>query len=228
MAEKLTAAERQHRIEVFQRYWNALNRKRTLHYHLLKTDGVKGHQTNVALQLARYYVGLGTEHWAQNSTEVPSQEFVHLLGDPFKGDKKRRKLATKRAKARVARWKATRRPPAPQKGLVMLDGKQCAAWIAFWLLKARSNVKGRRWFGALVSGFRTAAYSIGLCIAMCGAVRCPGRCAGASTNHTGINFPDGAGDITDFWNGRAALAEIGAPLTNHLPNDPVHVSRSGY
>lgn len=215
-----------HNVAVFQRRWNDYNRKRGLHYHLLAVDGKSGHQTRVALQLARYYLGLGTEQWGRNPTGTPSDAFVHLLGFPFEGSMKRRNLATTRCKARVQRVAASRKPKAVH-GLVWMDGKQCAAWIARWLLRARTN-KARRWLGALVSGFRTAAYSITLCIRMCGRVSCPGKCAGAATHHTGIEFPNGAADLSDFWNGREVLHEIGAPLTNHLPYDPVHVSNSGY
>lgn len=86
---------------------------------------------------------------------------------------------------------------------------------------------------AVVSWFRSPAYSTSLCMARCGQPSCSGTCAGASSNHscppthTCVEW-EGAADVTNYYAVRAALARLGAPLTNHLPADPVHVSHSGF
>lgn len=85
----------------------------------------------------------------------------------------------------------------------------------------------------IVSWYRTPEYSESLCQNMCGAPTCPGTCAGRNTNHacpptnTGVKY-EGAADVSNYYAVRAALDRFGAPLTNHLPRDPVHVSHSGY
>jgi hypothetical protein len=186
----------QHCINAFNDGHPVGTRRRgeSLHYSHLKLDGHPGPATDTAIRKTRYYLGLGSEHWQSNPLEV-SNAFLRLIKDPYQGDRRRRRLAAKRRKARVKRWKDSRRPPAPKGGLVYFDGKRCAE---------------------------------SLCYRMCGRPRCPGKCAGSSSNHSGIYFPHGAADVTNFWAVRAKLRQLGAPLTNHLPYDPVHVSNSGY
>jgi hypothetical protein len=215
----------QHCINAFNDGHPVGTRRRgeSLHYSHLKLDGHPGPATDTAIRKTRYYLGLGSEHWQSNPLEV-SNAFLRLINDPYQGVRRRRRLAAKRRKARVKRWKDSRRPPAPKGGLVYFDGKRCAAWIAVWLVKVRSHGVAF----SLTSGYRDPAYSESLCYRMCGRPRCPGKCAGSSSNHSGIYFPHGAADVTNFWAVRAKLRQLGAPLTNHLPYDPVHVSNSGY
>lgn len=212
-----------HTIAQFQRAWNALNRTRALHYPALHVDGVRGHNTKIAMQKARYYLGLGTGRWDRNPVEV-SDAFTHLLAHPFAGNIRRRRLATKRCKARVARWKASRRPPAPAKGLLWMDGRRGAAWIVRGLTRVRAHGVAF----AIFSLWRSAAYSTSLCIRICGRPTCPGVCAGASTNHTGIEFPHGAADTGNAGAVRAEAQRLGIPLHNHLPRDFPHSSYNGY
>jgi hypothetical protein len=80
----------------------------------------------------------------------------------------------------------------------------------------------------VTSGYRTPEYSTSLCIAMCGAPSCPGRCAGASSNHSGKVYPAGAVDVTDYTRFGQIQPQIGSPLRNDLPIDPVHYSVSGH
>lgn len=109
--------------------------------------------------------------------------------------------------------------------LVIFDGKSCVEDLAYWLDLIRD--KGR-WAGVLVSGYRTPAYSTQLCYNMCGHPTCPGRCAGASTNHAKRTYPGPAGDVTDYFRCEDALIDVGSGYHNNLPYDLVHMSKSGY
>lgn len=108
--------------------------------------------------------------------------------------------------------------------IVVFDGRQCVEDLAYWLDLARKN----GWLGVLISGFRTPEYSTQLCIAMCGNPTCPGRCAGATSNHSKLTYPGPAGDLTDYIRAEDVLARIGAPYFNDLPYDLPHMSRSGH
>lgn len=112
------------------------------------------------------------------------------------------------------------RPP----GLVWMDGKQVAAWVADELDKARRA----GWRGYVVSGYRTPAYSERLCYGMCGAPRCPGRCAGRSSNHSqGYIYPHGAVDVTDWQTLDRLSHSLNLRIRNALPADRVHFSATG-
>lgn len=96
-----------------------------------------------------------------------------------------------------------------------------------WLLLAMQH----GWSGNLTSGVRTAAHSVELCLEICGARSCPGRCAGETSNHNcdrGCPSPEGAIDAEDYFKLKAIFEEIGAPLQNQLPDDPVHFSYTGH
>lgn len=115
-------------------------------------------------------------------------------------------------------------PDPDQDGLATFDGRTVAAWIVPWLEKSRKA----GWTGTVVSGYRTPEYSTSLCIAMCGAPSCPGRCAGASSNHSGKVYPAGAIDVTDYTRFGSIQWQIGSPLKNSIgASDPVHFSVSG-
>lgn len=110
-------------------------------------------------------------------------------------------------------------------GVGTFDGRpvaKCAIPILQW---CRAN----GWHGVLVSGWRSALYSEGLCKAMCGRPSCPGRCAGRSTNHTGNSPSRFAMDVSDYINFGHIVARcpIQPHVHNALPNDLVHFSPSG-
>lgn len=150
--------------------------------------------------------------------------------DARPGGDRREKLAEEVRRARARKdallWKIKDHKPATS-GVVTIDGKQVAAWIAKWVLEARE--KGL-WHGYVVSGYRSPEYSTSICIGMCDHPTCPGTCAGASSNHSGLVFPAGAVDVdvahrSEFAN---AMAKLGAPLRNDLANDPNHFSATGH
>jgi len=109
-------------------------------------------------------------------------------------------------------------------GLGTWDGVTVAAWIVPWLRKSREA----GWKGTVVSGYRDPAYSEQLCYNMCGAPSCPGKCAGRTSNHSGKVYPAGAIDVTDYTRFEQIQHEIGSPLRNDLPVDPVHFSTNGH
>jgi hypothetical protein len=114
--------------------------------------------------------------------------------------------------------------PPPVDGLGTFEGEQVAGWIVPWLEKSRDA----GWTGTVTSGYRDPAYSESLCLAMCGAPSCPGRCAGRSSNHSGKDYPAGAVDVTDYANFGQIQRQIGSPLHNSLGSaDPVHFSYAG-
>jgi len=110
------------------------------------------------------------------------------------------------------------------KGLVWFDGKKVPSWIADELQKAR---KAGRWKGYVVSGWRDPVYSEKLCYDMCGRAACPGKCAGRASNHSGIYYPAGAVDVTDYTTLKRECARLELRIKNNLPVDLVHFSANG-
>lgn len=149
------------------------------------------------------------------------------------GEKTRSRTMKRREKERAPIFKKIRHelehPPGGD-GVVTFDGKPCAKEIAYWLQKAREH---GGWAGELVSGFRTPEHSEAICFGMCGAPSCSGTCAGRATNHAcppsgTCKKGEGAADCSDYTNLARVLREIGAPIFNDLPNDPVHFSFTGH
>lgn len=104
--------------------------------------------------------------------------------------------------------------------------KPVCGWMVEWLDKAWAH----GWRGYIVSGVRTPQESTSACYHICGHPTCPGRCAGIYSNHnsTTCAYPEGAIDVTDFYNLAAIFRQIGAPLCNALPLDRVHFSHTGH
>jgi len=122
-------------------------------------------------------------------------------------------------------------PPVIE-GLVTYDGHQLPAWIAEINKRARASGK---WKGEVISGVRSPEYSEHLCIIMCGAPTCPGRCGGRFSNHAcppsgkGVKY-EGAEDVTDPEGLREYCREHNEPLRGGgevLPADLNHFSHEG-
>jgi hypothetical protein len=114
--------------------------------------------------------------------------------------------------------------------IVIFDTKQVPSWMVRDALEpARAS---GTWTGVVISGFRTPEDSIGLCMDMCGAASCPGKCGGASSNHscppthTGAPF-EGAVDVTDPEGLQRWCAANGFPIIHTLSQDANHFSRTG-
>lgn len=143
----------------------------------------------------------------------------------YEGLDARVKLAADRKEERKKDAKADKNPfDAHGGGIVDFDAKTCVEWIAHDLFEMRKH----GWNGYLVSGYRSPEYSISLCQAMCGAPSCPGRCAGASSNHAKSGDGGGAVDVSDYITAERVAYEIGSRLHNNLPSDLVHLSSTGY
>lgn len=101
--------------------------------------------------------------------------------------------------------------------------------VCGWFVPILDQAREKGWRGIVVSGVRTPSESVGLCRAMCGSDSCPGRCAGASSNHNATTCarPQGAIDVSDYYNFAAIMRQMGEPLKNRLPIDRVHFSASG-
>jgi hypothetical protein len=205
----------------------------------LRVDGKIGRLTQNRIRLAKSYLGQVGQH----STKV-NRLFMKRLKAPNS-----LRLADRE---HVERGKANRRKHdklyhesqshySGKPHWITYDGKMLAAYLGpinDWARHTGAIINGRlvKWKGQVVSGGRTAAYSIHLCEMMCGAPSCPGRCAGASTNHVGNDphaTPTGAEDVSDYVTfgllmQHCPFEKLGTvPVHNALPNDRVHFSPRG-
>ena len=109
--------------------------------------------------------------------------------------------------------------------MTTFDGKPVAAWLKPYLDWARAH----GWQGTLNSGYRTPEYSEHLCIGMCGAPSCPGKCAGRSSHHSIRVKPGGAIDVSDYVRFGELMRQCpySPRIFNNLPSDRVHYSSTG-
>jgi hypothetical protein len=210
-------------IKDLQRSLNRFTAKYLKGVAPLIVDGKQGKATNSRVMAVKYYLGYGKHRDAK----APSQ-FVRRMRHPhsrkYSPVSLLRTGAVRRTKQR-ARWVQQQAVSIFAKGVTRYDGVPVAKWMVPYLTYARNH----GWKGRLVSGYRTPEYSDSLCRRMCGAPRCPGLCAGRSSNHSGSERPRGAVDVSDYDNfGRiVAHAPYSPTLINRLPRDHVHYSASG-
>ena len=219
-------------IRGLQRDLNEFTDKYLAYVTPLRVDGEMGAATKKRIRSVKWYLGYpkaernakaGAElRWRLNNPKKYSAKYAlpRRLATGVTRRVKQRRVATANHKKLAAIAKQHK------SGFGTFDGKTVAAWMIPWLEKSRQN----GWHGAVVSGVRTPAYSEHLCLEMCGARSCPGRCAGRSSNHNmepGQGQPHGALDVSDYINFGNIQHRIGSPLRNALPNDRVHFSASG-
>lgn len=215
----MTASE----IRTAQRACNAFTAKYLKGITPLIVDGKEGKLTTTRIIHCKYWLG-----YQGRRTGDVTHRFLERLAKP-KSTKLASlgvvKLGIQRRIAERHRWRVLKARAAATRGVTTYDGVPVAKWMVPYLDWARSH----GWTGRLVSGFRDPAYSESLCIAMCGAPRCPGRCAGRVSNHSGDTKPQGAVDVSDYTRFGELMARcpLDPKLTNHLPNDRVHFSVSG-
>jgi hypothetical protein len=188
-------------------------------------DGVAGHHTFKAARYAAAWQGLSTEQLRTigNDFEVTNHIYDVLTAAVKRSDEMKKRAQGRRAN--FAKLRDRHNNPPPASGVTTFDGKEVAAWIADWLEKSREA----GWKGTVTSGYRDPAYSESLCLAMCGAPSCPGRCAGRTSNHSGVDYPAGAVDVTDYTTFAQIQKQIGSPLQNQLgAADPVNYSYTGH
>jgi hypothetical protein len=189
----------------------------------LVVDGIKGHATARRIVTVKYHLGYGGK--PQRSATV-KPEFVRRMRHPRSPRYSNPAMLARAFARRIKQRKAARASAAPRNGVATFDGRPVAAWMKPYLDWARAN----GWKGTLNSGFRDPAYSEKLCISMCGAPSCPGRCAGRSSNHAGNSNPAGAIDVSDYVTFGQLMRRC--PYSPRIFNalgarDPVHFSVSG-
>lgn len=208
---------------------NAFTKKYLRKVTPLIVDGEFGHHTLVRIQSVKFYIGYGRTRGA-NSTKV-TPKFLRALASPKGGFLGVQVLRAGRARRIRQRARAAQQHVEANltRGVTTFDGIPVAKWLVPYLKWARAN----GWKGRLVSGWRSPAYSESLCYRMCGAPRCPGTCAGRSTNHSGSApppaHPSGALDVSDYYNFANVIARcpLRPRIFNALPRDRVHFSATG-
>ncbi|HEV2875421.1 MAG TPA: hypothetical protein VGW14_09755, partial [Thermoleophilaceae bacterium] len=186
-------------------------------------DGIKGHATARRIATVKYHLGYTGK--AQRSATV-KPEFMRRMRHPRSPRHSNPAMLTRAFARRSKQRKAAKASAAPRSGVATFDGRPVAAWLKPYLDWARQN----GWKGTLNSGFRDPAYSEKLCMSMCGAPSCPGRCAGRASNHVGSSNPAGAIDVSDYVTFGQLMRRC--PYSPRIFNalgaqDPVHFSASG-
>jgi hypothetical protein len=189
----------------------------------LVVDGIKGHATARRIVTVKYHLGYTGK--AQRSATV-KPEFVRRMRHPRSARRSTPAMLTRAFARRAKQRKAAKASAAPRNGVATFDGRPVAAWLKPYLDWARQN----GWKGTLNSGFRDPAYSEKLCMSMCGAPSCPGKCAGRASNHAGSSNPAGAVDVSDYVTFGQLMRRC--PYSPRIFNalgaqDPVHFSASG-
>lgn len=205
-----------------QRELNAWTKRYLRNIAPLRVDGVWGHATARRTMSVKWFLGYGKRDAGWNSAFVRKLRHPH---DPRYSPPWQLALGANRRRAQRAH--AARSDSTTGSGIGRYDGRPVAAWMIPHLEFARRH----GWSGVLVSGWRDPRYSEQLCYAMCGAPRCPGRCAGSSSNHSGSVAPRGAIDVSDYYTFGRLMARDDAPtprIFNALgAQDPVHFSAQG-
>lgn len=225
-----------HEVEVLQHALNDFFRRRLRGYAPLIVDGKIGVMTNKRVMAAKYYLGYGekraadfTDHFIkQLLNPMDKRHFEYRDDGNYELGVQRREHQRKVYEDHDSHFQTD---GAPIKGLVYQDGK----WVNEWMAEINLRVRhAGNWKGYIESGWRSKEHSQELCIAMCGAPTCPGRCAGIYTNHVKVGHLEGAEDMTDYVTFREELHRLGlwgqdepGHLFNILPQDPVHFSAHG-
>lgn len=190
----------------------------------IMVDGDLGLSTRGRIRTVKYYLGYEGK---LNST--PNHAFRQRLWHPkdtkYSTASRIARGSARRIKQRRAASKHVRKARKTS-GVGVFDGVPVANWLVPYLVWARAH----GWRGRLVSGWRNPVYSESLCYRICGAPRCPGRCAGKISNHGESVRPKGALDVSDYVKFGQLMRQcpIEPKLINVLgARDPVHFSMSG-
>lgn len=190
----------------------------------LRVDGQMGKSTRGRVRTVKFYLG----YTGAINSKI-NAEFLGRLYHPknvrYSSAPRLRRAAARRIRQRK-HWRANHRAAVRQTGVGSYDGRPVANCAIPYLQWARAH----GWRGTLVSGWRDPDYSRTLCLRMCGASSCPGRCAGLASNHVGSTPVRFAIDVSDYVNfGRIIRnCPIRPSIFNALgARDPVHFSPSG-
>jgi hypothetical protein len=213
------------RVRSMQRLLNQFAQRYLIGMPPLAVDGKKGPATKRRIRDVRYYLGYtGTDRL---STTIDRQLLQRMKG-PRSTRRSNPAMLARAARRRRLQHKNARRSLAPRAGVATFDGHPVAAWLRPHLVWARQH----GWEGSVISGYRTPEHSEHVCMNMCGKPKCPGKCAGKSSNHSGRVAPHGAVDVdpTHAATFRALMQR--SPhrprIFNALPNDRNHFSASGW
>jgi peptidoglycan hydrolase-like protein with peptidoglycan-binding domain len=191
---------------------NEFSEKHLVGMGRLLVDGVIGPATRKRIRLAKHYLGYTGK--ARKTTAV-DDELLERLRHPRSARHSNPRMLARAAQRRRKQRKAAKLSRAPRAGVDSFDGEPVAAWMKPYLVWAREN----GWSGTLTSGWRDPAHSERLCYDICGAPRCPGRCAGRSSNHSGSVKPAGSIDVSN-------PAQFGE-LMRKCPYEPKLINRLG-
>jgi hypothetical protein len=200
-------------------------------------DGQAGENTFDAANMLAWLKGFSSNelHAIGKQQKISHRDVLILTGHAGRSKEMKHRAEARHPEALKLIEKHKHPGPTPIPGApdrCWLDGHEVPIWIATILIEARN---AGVWHGVVISGYRSPAYSEELCLNMCGAPSCPGRCAGRSTNHacppdgTGA-YPEGAVDVTDYV-GLRTYCEAHAPTLRGggvvLPADLPHFSHNG-
>jgi hypothetical protein len=155
----------------------------------------------------------------------PRQALVDARNTAARELRAAREMVRQRQREIVSLNRKHQKLAAAAHGVTTYDGVPVAAVAVRYLDWARAH----GWQGHLVSGWRDPKYSQSLCYRICGAPRCPGKCAGTSSNHVGTDLHRFAVDVSDYVTFRRVIANCPYEprIFNNLPVDPVHFSPNG-
>jgi peptidoglycan hydrolase-like protein with peptidoglycan-binding domain len=188
----------------------------------LIVDGKKGPATVKRIRQVKYYLGYKRGNRRSASADP---DFLRRMAHPRSARASNPAMLARATGRRRKQRKAAAAAAAPRAGVGTFDNRPVAAWLVPYLEWARAN----GWQGSLNSGYRTPEYSEHLCMGICGAVRCPGRCAGRTSNHTQRVKPQGAIDVSDYVRFGELMKRCphSPHIFNNLPSDRVHYSSTG-
>ncbi|MEJ7784747.1 MAG: hypothetical protein WKF96_08090 [Solirubrobacteraceae bacterium] len=214
-------------IRVVQRGCNHFTRRYLSGVQPLIVDGKPGVATGRRIRWIKYYLGYAGGAGAQNAVgdHALRSRMWHPKSARYSTPARIARGAKRRSVQR-ARWRKNHKAASKATGVGRFDGVPVANWLIPYLQWARAH----GWRGRLVSGWRDPAYSESLCYRICGAPRCPGRCAGRSSNHSGSSRPNGAVDVSDYMKFRQLMTRC--PYQPQIfcgldARDPVHLSAGG-
>jgi hypothetical protein len=189
----------------------------------LREDGEWGRLTHRRSRIGKHQLGYDDlrDEWTdqqQKRLHHPKDADLAPADVIARGERRRREQRES--------WERNQQAAAERSGVTDFDGRPCAKWLVPYLQWARSEAG---WRGVLESGWREPHHSEQLCFQLCGAARCPGTCAGTSSNHVGEVSPHGAVDVTEWAKFGDVIRNcpIEPRIFNDLPNDHVHFSSTG-
>lgn len=203
----------------------------------VKIDGQAGEHTFDAANMLAFIKGFSNSALIEiGKRQRLTVRAVQILeGHAERSGAMKHRSAAREDNLRQLREEHKHPAPKPLPGrefITELDGHDVPIWIAEILIAARN---AGAWHGVVISGVRTPQASEELCLNMCGAPSCPGRCAGRSTNHacpptgTGREF-EGAVDVTGYTELREYCHAHAPQLRGGgevLPADLPHFSHAG-